>query len=148
ARRWSWTTLAALACALGMGTKEVMISAPIIVVLWDMIFTSPPGSGTRPSLLPRSRWPLYVALAATWFVLALSVLSEQRTQSVGFGGGMLGAWPSLLTQPGVLVHYLRLAFVPSPLIFQLGWPIARSLAQVAAPATLIMMLVALTLVGL
>src|SRR5262249_47233512 len=42
------------------------------------------------------------------------------------------------------IHYLRLAFVPYPLVLDYGWPAARSLADVAAPATILIALVALT----
>lgn len=35
-----WAALAVAACLLGMGTKEVMVSAPAIVFLYDRIFVS------------------------------------------------------------------------------------------------------------
>ena len=38
ARPQRWETLAVIACALGMGSKESMVSAPLIVVLYDRMF--------------------------------------------------------------------------------------------------------------
>ena len=36
--RRAWTIAAVVCCALGMGSKEAMVSAPIAVVLWDWLF--------------------------------------------------------------------------------------------------------------
>ena len=33
-----WTTAAIVACALGMGSKQTMVTAPLIVWLWDRLF--------------------------------------------------------------------------------------------------------------
>ena len=55
--RTLWMTVAILACTLGMGTKEVMVTAPLMVMLWDRQFA--PDRAI-------SRKPLYVALLATW----------------------------------------------------------------------------------
>ncbi len=85
-----WVFAAIVACALGMGSKEVMVSAPLIVVLWDAMFaTSPGASGRGPWASFRRRWPLYAGLASTWLILALLVYVERRGQSVGFD---LGGW--------------------------------------------------------
>jgi hypothetical protein len=57
-------------------------------------------------------------------------------------------WTYLLTQTGVIFQYLRLTFVPSPLILHYAWPKALSLSDVAVPAAIVVALVALTLVAL
>src|SRR5262245_61429565 len=118
-----WTMGAIAACALGMGSKEVIVSAPLVVWLWDYVF----------DVDRRSRRPLYVGLASTWIVLAALVLSETRPRSVGFSLGWPW-WAYLETQAGVIVHYLRLAILPSPLVFDYGWPRADSLAAFAPQA--------------
>src|SRR5213594_3868189 len=41
-----WITGAIVACALGMATKEVMVTAPLMVLLWDWTFGSA-GLGVR-----------------------------------------------------------------------------------------------------
>ena len=65
-----WYAFAVLACLSGMATKEVMVTAPLVVLLYDRTFLA--GSFGRPL---RRRWGLYAALAATWGLLAYLVVS-------------------------------------------------------------------------
>jgi hypothetical protein len=134
-RRW-WVGGSIAACALGMGSKEVMVGAPLMVWLWDYLF----------GVNQTSRRLLYVGLASTWFILATLVLAETRPSSVGFDLGWTW-WSYLVTQTGVVAHYLRLSVLPSPLVFEYGWPAADSLRSVAAPAVLLIALAAATTVA-
>ena len=61
---WVWYVLCVAACLLGMAAKEVMVSAPLIVLLYDRTFVA--GSFREAW---RRRWGLHVALAATWLLL-------------------------------------------------------------------------------
>jgi tetratricopeptide (TPR) repeat protein len=135
-RRGAWSAAAIASCALGMATKEVMITAPVAVALWDVVF--------RPEARPR--WPLLGGLAATWLVFAILVSGEQREASIAMSLGM--SWRYLLTQAEVLTRYLRLAIVPTPLIFLYTWPLVTSPAAVIADGLLVAALLALTAVGL
>ena len=58
----------AASCLLGMATKEVMVTAPLIVLLYDRTFLA--GSFREAW---RRRCGLYLALAATWGVVAAAV---------------------------------------------------------------------------
>src|SRR5262249_40579617 len=40
ARPWRWYVAAVIACALGMGTKADMVTAPFLVLLYDRVFLS------------------------------------------------------------------------------------------------------------
>ena len=126
AGRRAWCVLAVLACLLGMGTNEAMVTAPLAVLLWDWIFIR----RSWPEVLSR-RWPLYLGLAATWLPLGWIIAQSPREASVGIGLQGVTAWSYLVTQAGVLVHYLRLAAVPWPLVLDYEWPIATSLLSVA-----------------
>jgi hypothetical protein len=137
--RLLWTGASVLACALGMGTKEVMATAPLMVMLWDFQFA--------PDRL-RDRRPLYAWLASTWVMLAILVAGGHRSLSVGFGFAAWPWWRYLMTQAGVIAHYLRLAVVPAPLVLDYDWRAASSLAQAAVPGALIAGLLAATLWGL
>ena len=134
-RARAWTAGALVSCALGMATKEVMVTAPIVVWLWDRVF------GDR----RHHRWPLRVGLATTWLVLAALVFHEHRGPSIALEGGIV--WRYLLTQAGVIAHYLRLCVVPSPLVFLYTWPIATSLDSLIPRVALLTLLVILTIVG-
>ncbi len=59
-----WLVLAFLVCLIGMASKEVMVSAPLMVLLYERTFLR----GSLGSALRRS-WMLYVLLASTWILL-------------------------------------------------------------------------------
>jgi protein O-mannosyl-transferase len=128
-----WCVAAVVFCGLGMASKEVMVVAPLLAILFDWIFLA-----RRPSdRMPRRRW-LHAGLTSTWLILALLLASGPRSATVGFEFVRLGPLDYLLTQCGVVVHYLRLAFWPHPLSIDYNsWPVASGLAEVIVPATLL-----------
>lgn len=134
-----WTGVSVLTCALGMATKEVMVTAPLMVMLWDHVFA-------RDRRTSRTR--LYALLASTWAALAILVAGGHRTAAAGFGFAEMPWWRYLMTQAGVVAHYLRLSVVPHPLVLDYGWPPAQSLAAIALPAVLICALLIVTAWGL
>ncbi len=129
-----------IACLLGMAVKEVMTSAPLIVLLYDRTFCAGSFRGAL-----RHRYGYYLGLAGTWVLLGWLVLSMS---SLGTGAGPgrheFTWWSYLLTQPGVIVHYLRLAVWPSELCLDYGWPPASTVAAVLLPATVVGGLLAAT----
>ena len=133
-----WAVASVAACAFGMGTKEAMVTAPLAVMLWDWTFASGPS--------PSRRW-LYGALASTWIILAVLVAAGHRALSVGFGFAEWPWWRYLMTQAGVLAHYLRLAIVPSSLVLDYDWRPASSLAAAAVPGAVICLLLGATIFG-
>jgi tetratricopeptide (TPR) repeat protein len=138
--RRPWYPLAVAACALGMATKEVMASAPLVVVLYDRTFLS----GTFREAW-RRRGRLYCCLAATWLVLVVSVLSTGgRASTVGFASGV-SAGQYALTQLPAVVHYLRLCLWPHPLIFDYGAVLALPSSWTALSALVVAGLAAATL---
>jgi len=110
-----WFILSVTACLLGMATKEVMVSAPLMVFLYDRAFVS----GSVDEAWRRHR-RLHLALAATWIILAwLALGAGSRGGSAGFHTSV--PWPSYArTQVWAIVHYLRLAVWPHPLVFYYG----------------------------
>ena len=137
-----WCIAAVLACALGMGSKEVMVSAPILTWLYDRVFISRSAGETF-----RRRWGLYAGLAATWFVLGAS-LATNRAEEQTFMVAGLNPWSYAVTQCEVIVHYLRLAAWPNPLVFDYAWPIAKPLSSVVPSAAVVLALLAGTVLAL
>jgi hypothetical protein len=132
--------LSVLACLLGMASKEVMVTAPLVVLLYDRAFLA----GTFKGALQR-RWPLYGALACAWGLLAyLMAGSADRGGSAGFGLSVT-AGQYALTQLGVITHYLRLAFWPSGLVLDYGWPVADTAGRIVPGAVVIGVLAAGTI---
>ena len=135
-----WTAAAVVNCALGMATKEVMVTAPLVVAVWWWLFAP---AGARESR--RRGWMLLAALFATWAVLAFLVSGERRGPSLSIAWD--ASWAYLLAQAEIVVHYLRLAVVPTPLVFLYDWPLGHSLGAVAWQAVVLVALVALTAAG-
>jgi tetratricopeptide (TPR) repeat protein len=120
ARRWLGLSVAA--CACGMMSKEVMVTAPVVVFLHDRTFIA----GSLDDAW-RRRGHYYLALAATWLVLAFLLTTGLSQRSVGFG---LGVTPAqyLLTACEAIVRYLWLALIPAPLVFDYGPVYATNIA--------------------
>ena len=141
----AWAFLCVAACALGMATKEVMASAPLVVLLYDRAFIS--GSFSE---VWRRRRALYLALGSTWVLLGYliiawhfrSAVSNARTSGFQW-------WQYLLTEPGAILHYLRLSVWPSPLCFDYyGWPIAKTWKSVWPQILVLLILLAAITFGL
>ncbi len=121
-----WEIASVAASALGMASKEVMVSAPLIVLLYDRTFLF---KSFREAIW--RRWKLYLGLASTWLILAALMAPAPRSQSVGVRFSQLTPWQYLLTQNNVILHYLRLSFWPHPLVLDYhDWPIAQTTADV------------------
>lgn len=123
ARRNLWLAVAGTACAAGMACKEIMVSAPILVLIYDRTFIS---GSTREAL--RRSWPLYVTLSLSWIVLLYLTLNNPRSASAGFGIGISPVewW---LTQCKVLMVYLKLVVWPWPLVIHRQMPYLQNLGQ-------------------
>jgi protein O-mannosyl-transferase len=140
-RRAWWIAGSIAACALGMATKQSMVVAPILVVLWDWVFRA-----RAESPWPRARTGLYLGLFSTWILLAALVIAEPRAHSVGFHLGWTW-WSYLVTQSQVVLHYLRLAIWPAPLVFDYDWTAVTSFAGAWWSMLAVGVLVVATIVG-
>ena len=135
----AWTAVSILACLAGMATKEVMVSAPLIVLLYDRTFFA---GSFRAAW--RQRRAYYLALASTWLLLArLAAGAGDRGGTSGFGL-KVSAVDYWFSQFPVIVRYLRLAIWPSPLIFDYGPGPLSSTGTAALAAILVAGLVAAT----
>ena len=141
-KRWAGVSIGA--CLLGMGTKEVMVSAPVLVFFYDRTFLA---GSFRAAW--RQRRTFYLALAATWIPLALAVASTggNRGGTSGFDVGVEW-WAYGLTQFPAIVRYLALAAWPRPLVFEYGPFWVTTVGQVLPAAAIVLALVAGTAVAL
>jgi tetratricopeptide (TPR) repeat protein len=90
------------------------------------------------------RWRVYAAMAvATAAGLAFAVLSGVRHDAVGFNQTEFSFYRYGLVQCAALVHYLRLALWPHPLVFDYyEWPDVHTLREVWWQALLLAVLAA------
>ena len=107
--------LALVACWAGMACKEVMVSAPLVALAFDRTFFA----GTFRAAW-RRRWPLYAGLFASWALLAVLVHGAGDRGGTAGVGLSITPWAYAGTQAVALVRYLRLVFVPYPLVFDHG----------------------------
>lgn len=141
-----WFGAAVAACFCGMAAKAVMITAPLIVLIYDRIFLA---EGFASAL--RRRWTLYAGLCASCLVpVATGVWGGVfTTASVNatMGFGYKGATPLqyLCSQPGVILHYLSLALWPAGLCLDYAWPVAHGAARILLPGVVIVVLLVLTI---
>ncbi len=132
---WAYASFAS--CLLGVATKEVMATAPLVVFLYDRCFAA----GSFREAWAR-RGALHLSLAACWVPLAVLVAHTQgRAGTAGFASGVPW-WTYLLAQMQAIPHYLRLAAWPSPLVGDYGRTLAGSPLAVAAGACLVAALAA------
>jgi tetratricopeptide (TPR) repeat protein len=137
---WQVAEVAAIAaCALGMATKESMVTAPVAVLLYDRIFVF---ASMAEGLRARRR--LYLGLAATWLVLGALLWSAPRNLSAGFSAHDADVWTYLLNQTVMITRYLWLALWPRDLVVYYGWPLPLALGDVLPQAASIVALLALT----
>ncbi len=136
-----WFGLAVIACMLGMGAKEVMVVAPLLVFVYDYVFGA---SSTRATL--RAHAALYTGLAASWIVLAALQLTINLQWKSGLDVSPINCWDYLAMQCGVLTHYLRLAVWPSGLVLDYSdWPRTTPFSSLLPRALLLLSLLVATL---
>jgi tetratricopeptide (TPR) repeat protein len=121
----AWPALAVAACLLGMGTKEVMVTAPLLVFLFDRTFCA----GSFAAAWRRRRG-LHLTLAATMVVVFGLMWRSGASRGNGTGAAVeVNPWNYLLTQAKALVLYVRLAAWPHPLVVDYGTGVVTSLRE-------------------
>jgi Flp pilus assembly protein TadD len=123
-----WQALAIATCFLGIATKEVMVTAPVAILLFDRTFAA---GSFRAAW--RQRWRMYLGLCSSWILLGL-LMHDVRQRGVGFSHGV-SAWSYAMTECGVVLHYLKLAVWPHPLVLDYGMLMTTQVA-IALPCAL------------
>ena len=136
-----WAALSALCCLAGMATKEVMVTAPLIVLLYDAVFV---GGSLREAW--RRRWPLHVSLMASWALLAWLMRGISELP-VGYGRGE-SLWATALTECRAIVEYLGLSVWPHPLVLFRDPTFVHDAGSVVLQGTLLLALLGLTLAAM
>ncbi|MDP3069072.1 MAG: tetratricopeptide repeat protein [Opitutaceae bacterium] len=120
-RPLGWSIISVAACLLGVATKEVAATAPLLVLLFDLTLVA---GSFRAAL--RARGIYYAALTATWIVLAALVASTAGRGGTAGLGVDVTPWGYLGSQPLALTRYLGLALWPFPLVIDHGGALTYS----------------------
>jgi protein O-mannosyl-transferase len=135
-RSAGWFTLSVAVCFLGMASKEVMVTAPVMVLLYDRTFVS----GSFREAWARHR-RLYLGLASSWLLLGY-LMAGLHDRLTGYGPG-IPWWAYALTECRAVVQYLRLALWPHPLVFDYGFYVPIAHLAAVAPYALILTVLAI-----
>jgi len=146
----AWSMAAVAVCALGMGSKSVMVTAPLMVGIFDRTFLA-----STWSQMIRKRWAMYVGLIATWGILVATGVvrgvlfpPSGSANDVGFGYHAVSPMRYALTQSEVLLHYLRLSIWPSGLCLDYGWSAVSGFQDVWPAGVVVVALLVATAWGL
>lgn len=139
--RTFWAAGAVAACFLGMTCKPVMVTAPLLVLIYDRIFWA--RSWAR---IEQERKKFYWALFSSWILLVWLVSNPQESLgSVGWGVEGMSSFRYALNQPSVILHYLRLVIWPHPLILDYSWPAADKIVNLLPAINGVGVLLAVTI---
>lgn len=140
-RATAWYVGAIVSAWAGAGSKEVIVTVPLVAVLFDRAYLS---SNWR-DVFSRRGW-VYLMLVgpAVWIVYMLRTAMSDADATFGFGMDRMTAWEYLRTQPAVLLHYVRTAFWPDRLVLDHGWPVTNSPWQIYGLGAIILALFGLS----
>lgn len=113
-----WHLAAIASFLLGVGSKEVIVAAPPLLFLYDIIFVH-----KHPKDILRRSPLLYWGLLLGSILLLFQVAAG-GTSSSGTGNLTFTPMDYWLTQPRVLAHYISLSVWPYPLCIDYAWPVA------------------------
>ncbi|HTQ30581.1 MAG TPA: tetratricopeptide repeat protein [Opitutaceae bacterium] len=139
-----WRVFSVLCCLLGVASKEVTVTAPVLVLLYDRAFVA----GSLAEAWRRRR-NYYLWLAATWIFLGglIATTGGNRGGTIGFGIGVAW-WAYGLTQFQAVAWYLALSVWPHPLAFDYGTFWVSQIADVLPYTLIILPLATAALVAL
>lgn len=123
----SWLMVSVVAAWASAACKEVAVTIPLAALTLDAVLICGSWGGAL-----RQRWGYYLALCASWVLLATLVLTwAGEYQSAGLlDVPEVSAVEYLRTQPEVLLHYARLAVWPDVLCLDYAWPVETSPAWI------------------
>lgn len=131
-----WLGVAVGAAALGVLAKETVVTAPVLVWLYDRAFVAGSGGAAW-----RARRGFYLALLATWAPLGALLIFGGGTRGVAAGLGLgVTSWEYLLTQAGAVVRYLALTVWPYPLVLDYGASVVRAWQDALLPGFMVLTL--------
>ncbi len=118
ARPAAWQVLSVVSAILGIGTKEVAVTIPAVLLVYDRTFLA----GSFGGALRRRAFLYGVLVAASAAGAAYIARGHHAGVTRGIvGEGLVSPVAYAMTQGEVLLHYLRLALLPAGLRFDPGW---------------------------
>lgn len=142
--RFGWYAAAVVSLVLGFGSKEIMVTAPGAVLLFDRIFLA--GSIRE---MVRRRWLFHLLFILVWagFTGWHFHRAAEAAGGLGFKVESVSKMQYALTETGVLLYYLRLAVWPRGMAIDYqSWPWAHTVAEAMPELAIVVGLLAATAV--
>lgn len=135
-----WRSLAVGCALLSFACKESGAVTPVLLLLYDRAYSGGTWGGTL------RRWAPYLLGS---MVLSLPFLGVVRqvlwtAGDAGFRQQLVSPAEYAVSQPGVILFYLRLLFWPNAQAADYGWPIARGVSEIALPGAILLAIFATT----
>ncbi|MEW5949629.1 MAG: hypothetical protein AB1711_09510 [Thermodesulfobacteriota bacterium] len=148
-KKGPYLTGALISSCLGMGTKQIVATLPLALVIYDFYFLS---DGDWKIL--KSHYKIHLAMFSTLvIVLFLNILNLEKFISFDYTKGVpvpldepVTSFQYFLTQLHVIPYYIRLLFLPVGLNLDYDWPIVRSVDGLTV--LFFLFLVALIIIGI
>lgn len=146
--RW-WYVGSVLCAFLAVGSKETAVVLPVIAALYDRAFLA----GSFAGVWRERKWT-HLGILMSWAVLLATGMGvgvfnpNNSTAAVGFGYKGVSPVEYFMTQPGVILHYLRLVFIPVGQCADYAWPPVESVARAIPSLTVLAAAGVLTLRGI
>jgi len=146
---WRWLGAAGLAYLLGLLSKEMAITLPLLCLVYDAVCeTDHRGLLNGAAAALRQRWRIYLppAVAGLAFGIFTVVRAHASRQTEFYGGGLD---MTILTMARVFMHYLKLLLFPATLSADYSYdafPVTSSWAD--PPAWLALLVLSLLVFGL
>lgn len=120
AGRWRsmWGLMCVVSAWAALGCRPGAVVVPMLALLLDRTVLA---GSARAAL--RRRWAVYGGLVLPWVALPMLGLAGLPRVQTGFEGASQLA--HLVAQGEVMLHYLRLAVWPHPLVLDYGWTVGE-----------------------
>ncbi|HAI13833.1 MAG TPA: hypothetical protein DCM28_19160, partial [Phycisphaerales bacterium] len=150
-RKYVWQVMALLSCIAGFYCKPIVVTLPIIVLLWDRTFLA----GTF-KIAFKQRGVLHALFFASLLLLVVTQTTSllntanipDSTQSAGLTVQTVSPVAYLFAQSQIIGHYLWLCVWPMTLVFDYGWAPPTALGDYAVSFAAMSLLFGITLISL
>lgn len=135
-----WYVVAVIACWLAALTKMTMVTLPLVALLMDRVFLA----GDWDCVRRRRGW-MHAGLFGSWLILLWLTWATRHEwgDTAGYDVSGVTTLDYVLTQPEVILRYLRLSLWPTGLCLLYDWPFDRPAVAIwTASGALVLMAVA------
>ncbi|MBL4588322.1 hypothetical protein JKY79_03180, partial [Candidatus Babeliales bacterium] len=135
---WSgWYGLAAFICFIAAGSKEIMIVIPFLIGMTEYTFFAQ-GDLKKWSQTMLTYLPIFLILYGTFMmfscpfsvkqVMSLDIALDNNRGNILTSGldQKITSWHFLSGQFRIMVHYIKIFFIPTGLTFDYGWKLPSS----------------------